>query len=101
MQTQVPLKQADYIGQARKQTAEASNAEQKAVQQMLRTKSEILYANDAGTASFKLGIPEVAQMTNQHVAENKLMSYGINPQIAYTSNRLPISLIIYYNRSSK
>ena len=90
MQTQVPLKQADYIGQARKQTAEASNAEQKAVQQMLRTKSEILYANDAGTASFKLGIPEVAQMTNQHVAENKLMSYGINPQIAYTSNRLPI-----------
>ena len=77
------------IGQMRKQSAELSNAEQRAIQQKNRTVAEILYANDAGNATFQLGIPEVAQMTQQHAAETKLMAHGINPQIPFTSNRLP------------
>ena len=55
-----------------------------------RTVAQILYANDGGSATFQLGIPEVAQQVGQHVAEQKLMANGINPQIPFTSNRLPV-----------
>jgi hypothetical protein len=34
-----------------------------------------------------MGIPEVANKVQQHVAEQKLMANGINPQIPFTSNR--------------
>ena len=34
-----------------------------------------------------MSIPEVAQQRQQHVAEQKLMAYGINPQVPFTSNR--------------
>ena len=47
----------------------------------------MLYANDGGNATFQMSIPEVAQQTQQHVAEQKLMAYGINPQVPFTSNR--------------
>lgn len=87
--TAIPGAQANAVGQMRKQAAEISNAEQRAIQQKNRTVAEILYANDAGNATFQLGIPEVAQMTQQHAAETKLMAHGINPQIPFTSNRLP------------
>ena len=90
METAVPGAQANAIGQLRKQNAEISNAEQRAFEQKNRTVAEILYANDGGAASFKLGIPEVAQMTQQHAAEQKLIAHGINPQIPFTSNRLPV-----------
>ena len=90
MESAVPGAQANAIGQIRKQNAEVSNAEQKAIEQKNRTVAEILYANDGGAATFKLGIPEVAQQTQQHAAEQKLMAYGINPQVPFTSNRLPV-----------
>ena len=90
METAVPGAQANAIGQLRKQNAEISNAEQRAFEQKNRTVAEILYANDGGAASFKLGIPEVAQMTQQHAAEQKLIAHGINPQVPFTSNRLPV-----------
>ena len=47
----------------------------------------MLYANDGGNATFQMGIPEVANQVQQHVAEQKLMAYGVNPQVPYTSNR--------------
>ena len=47
----------------------------------------MLYANDGGNATFQMSIPEVAQQRQQHVAEQKLMAYGINPQVPFTSNR--------------
>ena len=87
MQEAVPGAQAAAAGEVRKQTAEQSNAEAKAFEQRNRTVAEILYANDGGTATFQLGIPEVANQVQQHVAEQKLMANGINPQIPFTSNR--------------
>ena len=87
MQEAVPGQQAAASGEVRKQTAEQANAEHKAFEQRNRTVSEILYANDGGTATFKLGVPEVANQVQQHVAEQKLMANGINPQIPFTSNR--------------
>ena len=89
METAVPGAQANAIGQLRKQNAEISNAEQRAFEQKNRTVAEILYANDGGSATFKLGIPEVANQVQQHVAEQKLIAHG-NLQIPYTSNRLPV-----------
>ena len=90
LQTSVPGAQANAIGQVRKQNAEITNAQQKAVEQKNRTVAEILYANDGGAATFRLGVPEVAQQVQQHVAEQKLMAHGINPQVPFTSNRLPV-----------
>ena len=71
MQTAIPGAQANAIGQVRKQNAELSNAQQKAIEQKNRTVAEILYANDGGSATFRLGVPEVAQQVQQHVAEQK------------------------------
>ena len=90
LQTAVPGAQANAIGQVRKQNAEVSNAQHKAIEQRNRTVAEILYANDGGAATFRLGVPEVAQQVQQHVAQQKLMAHGINPQVPYTSNRLPV-----------
>ncbi len=90
MSTAVPGAQANAIGQVRKQNAELSNAEHKAIEQKNRTVAEILYANDGGNATFQLGLPDVAERIGQHVAEQRLMANGINPQVPYTSNRLPV-----------
>lgn len=90
LQTAVPGAQANAIGQVRKQNAELSNREHRAIEQKNRTVAEILYATDGGNATFKLGIPEVAQMSQQHVAEQRMIAQGINPQIPFTSNRLPV-----------
>ena len=87
MEEAVPGQQAAASGEVRKQTAAQSNAEAKAFEQRNRTVSEILYANDGGTATFELGVPEVANRVQQHVAEQKLMASGLNPQVPYTSNR--------------
>lgn len=90
MSTAVPGAQANAIGQVRKQNAELSNAEHKAIEQKNRTVAEILYANDGGNATFQLGLPDVAERIGQHVAEQRMMANGINPQVPYTSNRLPV-----------
>ena len=87
MEEAVPGQQAAVSGEIRKQTASQANAEAKAFEQRNRTVSEILYANDGGTATFQLGVPEVANRVQQHVAEQKLMASGLNPQVPYTSNR--------------
>ena len=34
-----------------------------------------------------MSFPEVAQQRQQHVAEQKLVAYGVKPQVPYTSNR--------------
>ena len=85
--TQVPLMQANAIGQVRKQSAEMSGAEYKANEFKNERVAQMLYANDGGSATFQMGIPEVANTIQQHVAEQKLMANGINPQVPYTSNR--------------
>ena len=85
--TQVPLMQANAIGQVRKQTAEMSGQEYKANEFKNERVAQMLYANDGGSATFQMGIPEVANIRQQHVAEQKLMANGINPQIPFTSNR--------------
>ena len=83
----VPGQQANALGQVRKGVAEQSDAEYKANEFKNERVAEMLYANDGGNATFRMSIPEVAQQTQQHVAEQKLMAYGINPQVPYTSNR--------------
>ena len=87
MSSAVPGQQANSIGQVRKQAAEMSGEEYKANEFKNERVAQFLYANDGGNATFQLGIPEVAQRTQQHVAEQKLMANGINPQIPFTSNR--------------
>ena len=83
----VPAQQANALGQVRKGVAEQSGAEYKANEFKNERVAEMLYANDGGNATFQMSIPEVAQQTQQHVAEQKLMAYGVNPQVPYTSNR--------------
>ena len=87
MRSAVPAQQANALGQVRKGVAEQSGAEYKANEFKNERVAEMLYANDGGNATFRMSIPEVAQQTQQHVAEQKLMAYGINPQVPFTSNR--------------
>ena len=83
----VPAQQANALGQVRKGVAEQSDAEYKANEFKNERVAQMLYANDGGNATFQMGIPEVANQVQQHVAEQKLMAYGVNPQVPYTSNR--------------
>ena len=87
IQEAIPGQQANALGQVRKGNAEQSDAEYKANEFKNTRVAEMLYANDGGNATFQMSIPEVAQQTQQHVAEQKLMAYGINPQVPFTSNR--------------
>ena len=87
MSSAVPAQQANAVGQMRKQTAEMSGAEYKAEEFKNERVAQMLYANDGGNATFQMGLPEVAQKVNQHVAEQKLMANGVNPQIPFSSNR--------------
>jgi len=83
----IPGQQANALGQLRKTTAEQSDKEYKANEFLNERKAQMLYATDGGSATFRMGIPEVAQQVKQHVAEQRLMASGINPQLPYTSNR--------------
>lgn len=87
MSSAVPAQQANAVGQLRKQAAEMSGAEYKANEFKNSRVAEMLYANDGGNATFQMGLPEVANKIQQHVAEQKLMANGVNPQIPFTSNR--------------
>ena len=87
MSSSVPAQQANAVGQLRKQAAEMSGAEYKANEFKNSRIAEMLYANDGGNATFQMGLPEVANKIQQHVAEQKLMANGVNPQIPFTSNR--------------
>ena len=87
VRTAVPGQQANALGQVRKGVAEQSGEEYKANEFKNERVAQMLYANDGGNATFQMSIPEVAQQTQQHVAEQKLMAYGINPQVPFTSNR--------------
>jgi len=85
--TAIPGQQANALGQVRKAAAEQSNADYIANEQLNEKVAQMMYANDGGNATFQMSIPEVAQQRKQHVAEQKLMAYGINPQVPFTSNR--------------
>ena len=85
--TAIPGQQSNALGQVRKSVAEQSGADYIANEQLNEKVAQMMYANDGGNATFQMGIPEVAQQRKQHVAEQKLMAYGINPQVPYTSNR--------------
>jgi len=87
MRSAVTGQQANSVGQVRTQTAEMSGAEYKANEFKNERIAQFLYANDGGNATFQMGLPEVAQKVNQHVAEQKLMANGVNPQKPFTSNR--------------
>ena len=87
MRSAVTGQQANAVGQVRTQTAEMSGAEYKANEFKNERIAQFLYANDGGNATFQMGLPEVAQKINQHVAEQKLMANGVNPQKPFTSNR--------------
>jgi len=84
--TAIPQSQAQALGQLKIAESASSQADYKAQTGLLEKISLMMYANDAGNATFQLGIPEVAQQVKQHLAEQKLMAYGINPQVPYTSN---------------
>ena len=83
----IPAQQSQALGQLRKENAKMSGAQYKANELKNARVAEMLYATDGGSATFQMGIPEVAQQIKQHVAEQKLMAHGINPQTPFTSNR--------------
>jgi hypothetical protein len=85
--TAVPGQQANALGQVRKSVAEKSGADYIANEQLNEKIAQMMYANDGGNATMAMSIPQVAEMSKQHVAEQKLMAYGVNPQVPYTSNR--------------
>ena len=85
--TSVPGQQANALGQVRKGMAQQSDAQYKATELKNERVAQMLYATDGGSATFQMGIPEVAQQVKLHVAEQKLMANGINPTKPYTSNR--------------
>ena len=87
MRSAAPAQQANALGQVRKGVAEQSGEEYKANEFKNERVAQMLYANDGGNATMRMSIPQVAEMTKQHVAEQKLMAYGINPQVPFTSNR--------------
>ena len=87
MASAVPGQQANTLGQVRKAAAEQSDSEYRTNEFKNERVAQMMYANDGGNATFRMGIPEVASQVKQHVAEQKLMAYGINPQVPYTSNR--------------
>lgn len=77
VQTAVPGAQANALGQVRKQVAELSGAEKAADDFKTERVSQMLYANDGGTATFGLAMPEVAARIQQSAAQQKLISDGI------------------------
>ena len=83
----IPAQQSNGLGQMRTQMAGVADAEYKANEMKNERVAQMLYANDGGSATFQMGIPEVAQQVKQHVAEQKLMANGVNPQQPFTSNR--------------
>ncbi len=87
MSSAVPGQQANNVGQLRKQSAEMSSAEYKANEFKNERVAQFLYANDGGNATYQMGFPEVARQVDQHVAEQKLIANGVNPQKPFTSNR--------------
>ena len=76
MRSAVPAQQANALGQVRKGVAEQSGEEYKANEFKNERVAQMLYANDGGNATMAMSIPQVAEMTKQHVAEQKLMAYG-------------------------
>ena len=87
IQEAVPGQQANALGQVRKANLDASQKDFESNEFKNQRVAEFLYATDGGNATFEMSIPEVAQQRQQHVAEQKLIAYGINPQVPYTSNR--------------
>ena len=87
IQEAIPGQQANALGQVRKANLDASQKDFESNQFKNQRVAEFLFANDGGNATFQMSIPEVAQQRQQHVAEQKLMAYGINPQVPFTSNR--------------
>ena len=69
--TAVPGAQSAAIGQVRVQNAQVSQAEQQAHQFKNSRVAEYLYANDGGTATFALSLPEVADQVHANVAKQK------------------------------
>ena len=89
MQSRVPVAQADAIQKARLSNTEMSQAEEKANRMKDEAVTQMLYANDAGTATFALGNPEVADRVHASVAQARQMAQSMNPVIPFTSNNLP------------
>ena len=83
----VPAQQADALGQVRKGTAEQAGAEYKANEFKNERVSQMLYANDGGSATFAMGAPGMAERVYKDVAEQKLLANGMTPQTPFTSNR--------------
>jgi len=79
MQSRIAGAQSANIQQTRLANVEQSQAEQKAARMKDEAVTQMLYANDAGTATFALADPAVADRVHQSVAQAKLMASGFNP----------------------
>ena len=86
--TRVPLAQAAALGETRKAIVAQAGVENDAHQFAANRVAQMLYANDAGTATFQLGVPEVAALRTQHAAQQKQLAYG-SPTLPMQSNNLP------------
>ena len=88
VESQLAGKQSEGIQQTRLASNNVSGKEFDAQQFLARRNAEMIYANDAGTATFQLGMPGVAETAARHAAEARFMAEGINPR-QYTSGKLP------------
>ena len=77
IQTAVPGAQASALGEVRKQVVELSGAEKAADDFKTERVSQMLYANDGGTATFAMAMPEVANRIRQSAATQKLIANGM------------------------
>jgi hypothetical protein len=89
MQSRVPLAQSDAIQKSRLTNVADSQAQELAQRKKDELVTQMLYANDAGTATFALGNPEVADRVHASVAQAKQMAQSMNPVVPFTSNNLP------------
>lgn len=66
-------------GSVRVGEAAEANAKNKAQTDLREKIGMMLYANGAGTETFKLADPEYAMLVHTHAAQQRLMASGINP----------------------
>ena len=87
----IPQAEANAIRGVRKSAVDMSQAEYKAQEGLTRTVSEILYANQGGSALMRLAEesadPAQARNRMQRLNESNIQAMGNNPQTKFTPTR--------------
>ena len=90
LKTAIPGRQAKALSDLRTKNAAIADADNRAQQKKNDLTAQMMFASGNYMATQSLAIPEVEQRVKQHVAEQKLMAFGINPAIPFSSGRTPV-----------